>query len=46
MIKLSQFIPKEITIRWRTIITKNKGDPEEIYLVLDVTHVMRRETTP
>ena len=40
MIKLSQFT------RGRTFITEDKEDPKEIYPVLDVTHVMRRDTTP
>ena len=46
MIKLSQFILEEIITRGRTTITKDKGDPEDIYPVLDVTHVMRGDTTP
>ena len=44
MIKLSQFTLEEITTRGRTTITKDKGYPEEIYPVIDVTHVMRRDT--
>ena len=44
-IKLSQFTLEEITTRGRTTITEDKGDPKEIYPVLDVTHVMRRDTT-
>ena len=53
-IKLSQFTPEEIkeirrtiiTTKWRTLITKEKRNFEEIYVVLDATHVMIRETTP
>ena len=53
MIKLSQSTLEEITTRGRTIITtrrraiikKEKEKPEEIYPVLDVTHVMIRDTT-
>ena len=30
----------------RTLITKYKINSEDIYLVLDDTHVMRRDTTP
>ena len=46
MIKLSPFILEEIITRGRTIIIEDKEDPEEIYPVLYVTHVMRRDTTP
>ena len=52
-IKLSQFTPEEIierriiiTTKGRNLITKDKGNLEEIYPVLDATHVMRRDTTP
>ena len=45
-IKLSQITLEEITTRGRTTITEDKGNPKEIYLVLDVTHVMRRDITP
>ena len=46
MIKLSQFALEEITTRGKTIITEDKGNPEEIYPISDVTHVMRRDTPP
>ena len=46
MIKLSHYTLEETTTRGRITITKDKENPEEIYLVLDVTHVMRRDITP
>ena len=46
MIKPSQFTLEEITTRGRTTIAEDEGDPEEIFLVLDVTHVIRRDTNP
>ena len=46
MINLSGFTLEETTTRGRTTIKKDKGYPEEIYLVLYVMGVMRRDTTP